>query len=104
MARPKRAPAPCRGARLVRDLPGLAVQCVNSSSSHEPDDEEEHQGTQEGRDDVAAKRFRLNPKARCKQPRDACAEDAYDDVADETKPVTLDKEAGQPSCDSTDHD
>jgi len=45
----------------------------------------------------------MKPKARRKQPGNAGTENAYDDVADEAKPVTLDKEASQPSCDGTDH-
>src|SRR5262245_15782199 len=46
----------------------------------------------------------MDPEARRKQPRNACTEYAYDDIADEAKPVTLDEQAGEPSCDGTDHD
>src|SRR5215467_5941069 len=81
----------------------LAVRTLNSGSPHQPDEKEEHQSPQQGGDDVAAKRFRMNPKARRKQPGNACAENAYDDVADQAKPVTLDKQAGQPSGHSTDN-
>src|SRR5690242_4107063 len=81
-----------------------AVLDLNSGSSHQPNEKEEHQSPEQGGNDVATKRFRMKSKARRKEPRNACTENAYDDVADEAKPVTLDKPASQPSCDSTDQD
>src|SRR5215471_383252 len=97
----------CASLPLGQSSPSTGLLCsagtLNSGSSHQPDEKEERQSPQQGRDDVAAKRFRMNPKARRKQPRNACAENAYDDVADKAKPVTFDKVAGQPPCDSTDN-
>jgi protein TonB len=75
-----------------------------SGSSDEPDEQEHDQRAEKCGHDVAAHRFGMDAQARRQKARDAGAEDADHDVADEAVAVALDEDAGEPAGDGADDD
>src|SRR5262249_3832613 len=70
----------------------------------ETDKQQQYQRAQQRCDDVAAERVRVEAKTRRQKRGDTGAENAYDDVADDSEAVTLDEYAGQPAGNGANQD
>src|SRR5690348_7588948 len=91
--------APMQGGRLDSSLPDVALA---SGALDQPDDHQQDDRADRRIDDRADDAGQAQSQTRQQPAGDKCAEDADDDIANQTEPAALDDLASEPSGNRTD--